>query len=49
MVRVFTRAAKTVADGYAARLVDRFCRLAPGSMRPSAPFSVALYAGLGKR
>jgi hypothetical protein len=47
IVRFFTNAAGTKT--YPAPLVECFCQLTPGSMRPSAPFSVALYAGLGTR
>jgi hypothetical protein len=48
-VRLFTHAAETRADGYDASLVDCSGWLTPSLMRSSAPFSVALYAGLGKR
>ena len=41
LVRLFTHAAETKADGYDAPLVDRFSWLTLGLMRPSAPFSVA--------
>lgn len=49
LAKLFTRAAETRADGYDAPLVDCFGWLTLGLVRPSAPFSVALYAGLGKR
>jgi hypothetical protein len=49
LVRLFTHVAETRADEYDAPHVYCFCPLAPGLMCPSAPFTVALYAGLGKR
>jgi hypothetical protein len=49
LVRLFTHAAERRTDEHDAPLVDCFCPLTPGLMRPSAPLSVALYVELGKR
>jgi hypothetical protein len=49
LVRLFTHGTETRTDGYDAPLDDCFCWLTLGLLRPSAPFSLALYAGLGKR